>query len=460
MAFSATEQYLLELINRARLDPTSEAARYGLALNDGLPEDTIGTDAYEPLAPNTLLEASAEGHSKWMLENDTFSHTGKDDSTAGDRISAAGYIFSGSWSWHENLAWTGTTRPLDLTGAIETHHEGLYRSAGHRENTFSDNIREVGIAQLAGDFTHEGTTYNSSMTTLNFAKSGKNVFLTGVVFADADSDIFYGVGEGTAGITITAAGAHATTGAAGGYGFAVTPTDDLLVRVSTQTDTLAELRVDAGDGNVKLDVVTDVDGNYSLLLSENATLMSGIPNAMLLGVGDLNLTGSSAANQLTGNDGDNILTGGGGDDVLSGAGGTDTLYGGTGNDMLQGGGGRALALGDEAENMDMLIGGAGDDRLEGQSGADWLEGGEGNDVLTGGGGRDTFVYHSGADRITDFVDNVDLIQIYYDGTIADVINLGTVTKAGDAVFDFGGSDVLILEGVSDLNALFNDMVII
>ena len=460
MAFSATEQYLLELINRARLDPASEAARYGLALNDGLPEGTIGTEAYEPLAPSTQLETSAESHSTWMLENDTFSHTGEDDSTAGDRISTAGYVFGGSWSWRENLAWTGTTGPVDLTDAIETHHEGLYRSAGHRENRFADNIREVGIAQVVGDFTYEGTTYNSSMTTLNFAKSGTDVFITGVAFADADSDIFYGVGEGTAGITVTAAGASATTGAAGGYGLSVAPTDDLLVQVSTQIDTLAELRVDAGDGNVKLDVVADVDGNYSLLLSGNATLVSGIPNAMLLGIGDLNLTGSGAANQLTGNDGDNILTGGGGDDILSGAGGTDTLYGGTGNDLLQGGGGRALAFGDEAENMDMLIGGAGDDQLEGQSGADWLEGGEGNDVLTGGGGRDTFVYHSGTDRITDFVDNVDLIQIDYDGTIAGVINLGIVTEAGDAEFDFGGGDVLILEGVTDLNALFNDMVII
>jgi hypothetical protein len=55
---------------------------------------------------------------------------------------------------------------------------------------------------------------------------------------------------------------------------------------------------------------------------------------------------------------------------------------------------------------------------------------------------------------------VDLIQIEYDGTITDVINLGTVTKAGDTVFDFGGGDVLILEGITDLNALFNDMIVI
>ena len=36
MTLSAAEQYLLELINRARLNPAAEAARYGIDLNAGL----------------------------------------------------------------------------------------------------------------------------------------------------------------------------------------------------------------------------------------------------------------------------------------------------------------------------------------------------------------------------------------------------------------------------------------
>ena len=31
------EQLMLELINRARMDPNAEAARYGIALNEGKP---------------------------------------------------------------------------------------------------------------------------------------------------------------------------------------------------------------------------------------------------------------------------------------------------------------------------------------------------------------------------------------------------------------------------------------
>ena len=41
MPATALEQMLLELINRARLDPAAEAARFGIDLNEGLAPGTI-----------------------------------------------------------------------------------------------------------------------------------------------------------------------------------------------------------------------------------------------------------------------------------------------------------------------------------------------------------------------------------------------------------------------------------
>ena len=49
---TAFEQYFLELVNRARLDPAAEAARLGIGLNDGLAAGTITTAAKAPLAFN------------------------------------------------------------------------------------------------------------------------------------------------------------------------------------------------------------------------------------------------------------------------------------------------------------------------------------------------------------------------------------------------------------------------
>ena len=469
MALTAAEQYLIELINRARLDPLAEAARYGLGLNAGLTGTVIGTRALEPVSPNTALETAALGHATWMLQNDSFDHTGADGSTPGARINKAGYAFVGTWAWRENLAWTGTTGALDLESAIAEHHEGLYRSAGHRVNTFSANVREVGVAQVPGNFTHLGTTYKSSMLTVDYAASGTDVFVTGVAYTDANKDSFYSIGEGDAGIWFRADGAGATTASAGGYGFGVKASGSLTVNVGDGSQTLAVLQVDAADGNVKVDLVTEASGDTYLALSASATLVSGITDARLLGSADLNLSGNGENNKLVGNTGNNELHGFGGDDDLLGGRGDDKLFGGDGNDLLRGGTGRDASWGDlgtsgASGNSDILYGGAGNDRLIGQSGADILNGGLGNDVLTGGGGRDTFVFTAGRDRITDFAENVDTVEINaatlgIDMTLDEVISMGRVEN-GDAVFDFGGGNVLTLEGHSDLSLLFNDLMIV
>ena len=61
----------------------------------------------------------------------------------------------------------------------------------------------------------------------------------------------------------------------------------------------------------------------------------------------------------------------------------------------------------------MLNGGAGDDILNGGVGPDVLDGGTGNDQLFGQSGADSFVFAQGyeADRVRDFEDDVDTIQI-------------------------------------------------
>ncbi|HHI81607.1 MAG TPA: CAP domain-containing protein, partial [Rhizobiales bacterium] len=144
------EQLMLELVNRARLDPAGEAARYGIDLNDGLPPGTISADAKQPLAMNPLLVDAALGHSQWMIDNDVFSHTGAGGSSPGDRMSSAGYSFTGSWSWGENISWQGTTGTPDLTAYVYSQHESLFKSSGHRENIENDYFREVGIGQISG----------------------------------------------------------------------------------------------------------------------------------------------------------------------------------------------------------------------------------------------------------------------------------------------------------------------
>ena len=73
-ANTAQEQLMLELINRARMDPAGEAARQGISLNQGLAAGTISTAPKQVLAMNDQLVVAADNHSKWMLQYDVFSH--------------------------------------------------------------------------------------------------------------------------------------------------------------------------------------------------------------------------------------------------------------------------------------------------------------------------------------------------------------------------------------------------
>lgn len=473
MALTAAEQYLLELINRARLDPQAEADRYGVSLNSGLSSGTIDGSSKQVLAPNVRLERAAERHGDWMLDANTFSHTGAGGSTPGDRIEDAGYSFSGNWTWRENLAWTGSTGSINLSRAIEQHHEGLYRSAGHRTNTFAEELREIGIAQVTGKFTYQGNTYNASMLTEKFAKSGSDVFITGVSYTDSDNDNFYSIGEGRSGFWVRADGEKDTSGSAGGYAIDVGSDADMNVSVGIGSRTYATLEIDTTNGNAKLDLVKDRSGDWELQMSQSGDLGTGVADARLLGLDDLHLYGSSKSNKIVGNDGNNHLTGYSGYDKLYGGDGQDRLSGGDDNDRLYGGGHRDKLWG--GDRYDQLYGGWGNDdlyggnhadKLKGDSGNDKLYGQHGRDHLFGGSGADQFIFDHGDDVIYDFEDNVDTLRIDRDlvddgTTISDVLGTARVVNGGDDLrLYFDGGHSITLRDIDDADILANDMTFI
>lgn len=338
---TAHEQLLLELVNRARLDPTGEAARYGITLDQGLSPGTLAGGSRDPLAPNDLLNDAALGHSSWMLANDVFSHTGAGGSTPSQRMTAAGYVLSGSWTTGENIAWVGTTGSVDLEEFTLAIHRNLFLSPGHRTNMLAEGFREVGIGIDTGVFT-DGGDWNAVMATENFARSGSSYFLTGVIYDDADGDAFYDIGEGQGGVGVAAPGtAGDTTGAAGGYAVAFAGG---TVDVTFSGGGLAGpvvVTVVAGAHNAKVDYI----GEGEILSSVSATLGSGAEHLTLLGTRDIDGTGNAAANTLDGTSGANTLAGLGGADTLLGWAGNDRLEGGTGGDLLRGGAGTDRLLG-------------------------------------------------------------------------------------------------------------------
>lgn len=433
MTLTAAEQYEIELINRARLDPAGEAARYGIDLNAGLAAGTISTLSKQVLAPNALLENAAIGHSQWMLSADIFSHTGNGGSAPSDRATAVGYAWS---NVGENLSWRGTTGTIDLNSIAATHHEDLFHSAGHRQNMMNDVYQEVGIAQERGAFFLDGHNYDSSMLTELFGRPAvAKAFLTGVVYNDTDANHFYSIGEGVSGAVFSGQGVSTQSATAGGYALALT-TASLVVVTGTLRDIAYAFKVSMDSGNVKADIV---NGN-TLFTSGNVTLDQGIQKLQLLGNLNLTATGSSQNNELVGNVGSNQLEGNAGNDTLSGMKGNDTLMGGDGGDRLMGG-----------------------------DGSDRLKGGFGNDALIGGAGRDAFYFYdnNGRDVITDFsvISGEKLIfddQIWGGTTLSaqQVVSQCAHIIAGNVVFEFSLTESVTLNGVTSLENLAAAITII
>nr|WP_280819515.1 DUF4214 domain-containing protein [Tianweitania sediminis] len=245
------------MINRARANPLSEATSLGIDLNQGLASSSINSDGKQPLVFNATLLDAARSHSGWMLDTDIFSHIGVNGSNPGNRMAAAGYNFAAPSGWAENIAYTGTTGVLDPKTHTLQNHENLFRSPGHRVNLMDADFKEIGMATQVGEFSSDGRVFKTMMVTENFAFSGSQSYLTGVVLDDRDRDKFYDVGEGVGGATIKASGTggsfETSTWGAGGYSLALpsgtyTVTVGYAGRESTTT-------VSIGSQNLKLDAM-------------------------------------------------------------------------------------------------------------------------------------------------------------------------------------------------------------
>ncbi|MEM1237137.1 MAG: CAP domain-containing protein [Pseudomonadota bacterium] len=249
------EQMMVELINRARLDPEGEAA------NQGIPLTVDVTDgSKEVLAITPELSVAARDHSEDMDNRDFFAHRNLDGQDPDDRVIEAGH---GSGYVGENLSWIGSSYTgFDTQTRIENHHDNLWASPGHQTNMLRDGWNEVGVGNDYGSYRgYEG----SSFITEKFSNRGED-YLTGVVIDDEDGDDFYDIGEGLGGVRITAykddEEYSTSTWDSGGYSLALDPGTYRVVFEGGGLDNPFETNVTMGNKNVKLDVIesgTDIE---------------------------------------------------------------------------------------------------------------------------------------------------------------------------------------------------------
>ncbi|MEM9669167.1 MAG: CHRD domain-containing protein [Pseudomonadota bacterium] len=249
--------------------------------------------------------------------------------------------------------------------------------------------------------------------------------------------------------------------------------DDILV--SDGVDTL----VDGGEGIDTIDFSGITDSGINIDLDTNtpqpgpatqtgaAELFDGT-NAFDNNPFDVvdveNVIGTDQNDRIFGNNEVNVLDGGAGDDVFHSFAGADFVNGGEGTDTVLFSAGGAVTIdlddngngiasvGDTLTSIENITGSAaGDDTISGNAGVNVLNGNGGNDTLTGEGGADVFIETdgSGADTITDFVVDEDVIDVAGHGlTAAEALALAVDNADGNAFIDFGDGDTLTLTGVA------------
>ncbi|HEY3697180.1 family 16 glycosylhydrolase [Phenylobacterium sp.] len=201
------------------------------------------------------------------------------------------------------------------------------------------------------------------------------------------------------------------------------------------------------------------------------TLQGGLGDDILNGgTGNDLLVETQGSNRLRGDDGADSLVGGAGFDDLNGNAGNDTVLGGGGadwvvggkdDDVLDGGDGSDIVYGnlgndwcDGGAGDDTVRGGQGNDMVRGGGGADWLSGDLGDDTLVGGAGADTF--HASAQMGLDYV--VDFNRAEGDRVTIDGGVAYTVAQSGpDVVIEVAGGQKMVLAHVQ-LSSLTGDWI--
>jgi cysteine-rich secretory family protein len=269
------EQYYLELINRARANPTAEGLRLAnttdsnvLAAYSAFGVNLVLMQAQfvliapaPPLSMNGTLTTAARAHSQSMLQNNYQGHNGVD----GSLTTRLQNYTSGAngWSIGENVyaysksVWYGHAGfEVDWGGSVATG--GMQSPPGHRQNIHSTTFREVGIGVVLGSNGGSGGV-GPQLVTQDFGTVGGLLpFVTGVVYRDLNSNGFYDPGEGLGGVTVSVSNVstYAVTASSGGYSVPVPGSGNYTVTFSGGSVPTSQKNISvANSQNVKSDYI-------------------------------------------------------------------------------------------------------------------------------------------------------------------------------------------------------------
>jgi hypothetical protein len=233
------EQQMLEMVNRARMNPTQE----GIILdsvntwysNDArarkpsfftnLRAQFASYPAVAPLAFNSKLIQSARAHSQDMITRNFFSHINPSGQDPTARAAAVGYDVGVG----ENIDGGGASSAEDIWMShfgfmVDYDNIDTTNPLGHRQNILTSTYSEIGIG-VAG-------ARSGGKITQDFGGPARS-YILGVAYSDANGNGAYDPVEAIGGITVRPDSGNwfAVTSSSGGFAIPIDP-------VQTVSDTV------------------------------------------------------------------------------------------------------------------------------------------------------------------------------------------------------------------------------
>jgi len=268
------EQYMLQLINEARTNPSAAAAQltsnitpevsntlqyYGVNLQAAA--NTIASATPQPpVAWNSALANAAQGQSQYMADNQVQSHTGANGSTSLQRIEAAGYT---------NILSNGENAFAYSTSVDEAMQAFLIDwgvpSDGHRITIQQPGVspqnayRDVGIGIVQTN--PSNPSFGPMVITQDFAsQANSQAQVVGVAYYDNSGTNFYQPGEGQGGLQIDAVNlqtgqvSSTQTWDSGGYELSL-PAGQYRIIASLNDQVVQTTNVSVGSLNIEQDFI-------------------------------------------------------------------------------------------------------------------------------------------------------------------------------------------------------------
>ncbi len=274
---SADAQYMLQLINEARTNPSGAAQfiksnitqniqdtlnYYNVNLQATL-QDIANATPQPPLAWNGQLAQAAQGHSQDMASNGFQSHTGSDGSSPQQRVGGAGYanatsVGENAYAYGHSVDQAMEAFLLDWGVPDNGHRANIQQPGVASQNAY----RDVGIGLAS---TPAGSSFGPLVVTQDFAsQANERAQVVGVAFQDNQGTGFYATGEGVGGVQVTAVNTQTgqvsstQTWASGGYELALAPGQYQLI-ASVNNQVIASRTISISNVNVEQDFTVPND---------------------------------------------------------------------------------------------------------------------------------------------------------------------------------------------------------